>query len=438
MSERLAILGGEPAIRNQHDELFQWPVFGPEEEAAVLELMRKPNFFDNQTVPAFERDFRDWLGVEYVLSESSGTHAVLGALYGVGVGAGDEVIVPTSTYWASAVQVMSLRATIVFADIDPMTLNIDPADLERRITDRTKAIVVVHMLGYPAEMDRIMQIAARHGIKVVEDASHAHGSLYRGRKVGTLADVAAFSLCGKPLAVGEGGILVTDDRTIFDRAVAWGHNFRFNADEVKDPALLRYAGLPLGGITSRMHNLSAAVGRVQLRRYDERMREIDQAMNHFWDLLADLPGIHAHRPPRDSGSTMGGWYCPHAVYRAEELGGLSAARFAEAVRAEGFHTWTRQCIREPLHLHPLFQDADVYREGRPTNAASGRLVPQGRGDLPRAEGARAFTVPPFKRYEPAVIEQYAALFRKVVEQHEQLHEGDRGDETVQVDERGNG
>jgi dTDP-4-amino-4,6-dideoxygalactose transaminase len=423
---------------HENDPLFLWPVFGPEEEAAVTEVLRKPHFFDDRTVPAFEEDFRTWLGTEYVLSESSGTHAVMGALYGVGVGAGDEVIVPTSTYWASAVQVMSLRATVVFADIDPLTLNIDPDDLERRITDRTKAIVVVHMLGYPADMERIMEIAGRHGVKVVEDASHAHGSLYRGRKAGTLADVAAFSLCGKPLAVGEGGMLVTNDRRVFDRAVAWGHNFRFHAGEVKDPSLLRYAGLPLGGVTSRMHNLSAAVGRVQLRHFDERAREIDRAMNYFWDLLEDVPGLHAHRPPADSGSTMGGWYCPHAVYRPEELDGLSAARFVEAVRAEGFHSWTRQCIREPLHLHPLFHDADVYHEGGPTNDASGRTVRQGRGDLPQAENSRAFTVPPFKKYDAEAIERYAAVFRKVAQQHALLHEGDRGDESVETDERGNG
>jgi dTDP-4-amino-4,6-dideoxygalactose transaminase len=441
MTEKPALLGGTPAVdpapADAHEHLFSWPVFGPEEEAAVQNVLRKPNFLDQQTVPAFENDFREWLGTEYVLSESSGTHAVMGALYACGVGAGDEVIVPTSTYWASAVQTMSLRARVVFCDIDPLTLNLDPEDVARKITPRTRAIVVVHMLGYPADMDALMAIANRHGIKVIEDASHAHGSLYRGRKVGTLGHVAAFSLCGKPLAVGEGGMLATDDRALFDRAVAWGHNFRFNSLEVKDPDLLEFAGLPLGGVTSRMHNLSAAVGRVQLRHFDERIAEIDRAMNYFWDLLEGTPGIKAHRPPADSGSTMGGWYCPHAVYRSQELGGLSAARFAEAVRAEGFQTWTRQCIREPLHLHPLFSKADVYHEGRPTNRPAGQ-EPQGRHDLPNAEGAQAFTVPPFRKYQPAVIERYAAMFRKIADNAEALLEGDRGDESVQIDERGNG
>jgi dTDP-4-amino-4,6-dideoxygalactose transaminase len=186
-----------------------------------------------------------------------------------------------------------------------------------------------------------------------------------------------------------------------------------------------------------MHNLSAAVGRVQLRHFDARMAEIDRAMTYFWDLLEGVPGIKAHRPPVGSGSTMGGWYCPHGIFRSEEMGGLSAARFAEAVRAEGFHTWTRQCIREPLHLHPLFSKADVYNEGRPTNLASG-LTPQGPGSLPNAENAQAFTVPPFRKFDAAAIEQYSAMFRKVVDNYESLLEGDLGNESVLIDERGNG
>ena len=435
---RLAILGGSPAIARPADEIFRWPVFGPEEEEAVLEVMRKPSFLDLTTVPAFEREFAEWIGVDYTLTESSGTHAVLGAMFACGVGADTEVIVPTSTYWASAVQAMSLRARIVFADIDPATMNIDPEDFARRITPRTKAVVVVHMLGYPAEMDRICEIAKRHQIRVIEDASHAHGSRYRGRLVGTIGDIAAFSLCGKPLAVGEGGIIATNDRDLWERAVAWGHNFRFNNLEVSSPTLLRFSGLPLGGVTSRMHNLSAAIGRVQLRHYDARMAEIDEAMNYFWDLVGEAPGLVAHRPPQESGSTMGGWYCPHAVYDSAALGGLSAARFVEAVRAEGYHSWTRQCIREPLHPHPLFHEADVYGEGWPTNVGRPESASKPTKHLPQAENARAFTVPPFRRMDLTAIRQYADMFLKVVEHADELHEGDQGDSSVVMDERGNG
>lgn len=435
----LALFGGTPVVDRPADELFRWPVFGKAEEDAVLEILREPDFFNDTVVPAFEREFAEWVGAEYALTESSGTHAVLGALFACGVGKGDEVIVPSLSYWASCVQVMSLKATPVFADVDPATLNISPEDVLRKITPDTRAIVVVHLLGYPVDMDAILEIAQPRGIRVIEDASHAHGSRYRGRMVGTLGDIAAFSLCGKPLSIGEGGIIVTDDRELWERAVAWGHNFRFNEAEVKDPALLEYAGLPLGGVTSRMHNLSGALGRVQLATFDERIAEVDRAMNYFWDLLEDVPGIAAHRPPAGSGSTMGGWYNPHAIYRAEELSGLSAARYVEAVRAEGYQAWTRKCIKDPLHPHPLFHTADVYRDGKPTVIAhASRDTRLGRESLPNAISARAFTVPPFRRFEPAVIERYAEIFRKVSRDHRRLLAGDRGDEAVVVDERGDG
>lgn len=434
----LALLGGDPVVVTPREDLFDWPILGPEEEAAVLATMRKPSYLDFETVPAFESELKDWLGTEYVITESSGTHAVLGAMFACGVGPGDEVIVPGSTYWASCVQAFTLRAKVVFADIDPLTMNLDPADVERKITDRTKAIVVVHLLGYPVDMDAINAVARPRGIKVIEDASHAHGSLYRNRRVGTLGDIAAFSMCGKPLAIGEGGMIATDDPDLHDRALAWGHNFRFHPGEVQSPDLLRYAGLPLGGVTSRMHNLSAAIGRVQLRHFDERIKEIDKAMNHFWDLLADIPGLVAHRPPKDSGSTMGGWYNPHGVYLQEHFGGLSVARFVEAIRAEGYHSWTRICIREPLHTHELFRSADVYGEGVPTNSRRGGAPPQGRGDLPVAESVRALTVPPFRRFDQDAIEMYAAAFRKVADNYKELLPGDRGDESVILDERGNG
>lgn len=438
MSE-LAILGGNPVVTEPREDLFRWPVFGDEEEQAALELLRKPNFFDNQVVPAFEREFASWAGAKYAITESSGTHAVLGALFACGVGTGDEVIVPTCTYWASCVPIFCLKATPVFADIEPHTLNIDPADVERKITNRTKAILVVHILGRPVEMDAIAAIAQPRGISVVEDASHAHGSRYKGRLVGTIGDIGAFSLCGKPLAIGEGGILVTNNRHLFERGLAWGHNFRFNHKEVSDPELLRFAGLPMGGVTSRMHNLSAAVGRVQLKHYNERMTEIDRAMNYFWDLLEGVPGIHSHRPPKDSGSTMGGWYNPHAIYCSAELSGLSAARYVEAVRAEGYYSWTRKCIKDPLHLHPLFHDADVFKDGKPTAIAHAEHDwRQKAGSLPNAEAARAFTVPEFKRFDGGAIEAYAGIFKKVSRCHEELLEGDRGDNSVIVDERGDG
>ncbi len=216
-------------------------------------------------------------------------------MWACGVGRGDEVIVPAFTYWASGLPALNLGATVVFADIDPDTLCLDPNDIEHRITARTKAIVVVHWAGYPAEMDVIMEIAERHGVKVIEDVSHAHGGRYKGRILGTIGNAGCFSLMsGKSFAIGEAGMLVTDNREIFERGLAFGHYARH--DELTIPELVEVAGMPQGGFKYRMHQLSSAMGRVQLRHYDERNAEILKSMNYFWDEIGDVPSVKPHRP----------------------------------------------------------------------------------------------------------------------------------------------
>ena len=273
----------------------------------------------------------------------------------------------------------------------------------------------MHYAGYPADMDPIMDIAERHGIKVIEDVSHAHGGLYKGRLVGTMGYVACFSIMsGKSLAVGEAGIYVTNDREIYERGLAFGHYSRH--DELTIPELAENKGLPFGGFKYRMHQLSSAVGRVQLAHYRERMEEIQRAMNLFWDLLEGVPGIKAHRPPKDSGSTMGGWYAAKGLYRPEEVGGLPVSRFAEAVRAEG--SVCDSGVNIPLHLHPVFNTVDVYGDAKPTRLAfADRDVRQPKGSMPAAESLqdRTFAIPWFKKHRPQTIEQHAAAFRKVAQ-----------------------
>ncbi|MBO3797572.1 MAG: DegT/DnrJ/EryC1/StrS family aminotransferase [Thermoproteota archaeon] len=412
---------------SEHREIFAWPIITGEVEDAVLEVLRAGKMSDIDVTQKFEEEFARWLGVEYALAHNTGTAALHSAMFGVGIGKGDEIICPSITYWASCLQVYSLGGTVVFADIDPETLCIDPKDIERWVTPRTKAIMVVHYLGMPADMDAIMKIAERNGLTVIEDCSHAHGALYKGRMVGTLGDAAGFSLMsGKSLPCGEGGMMTTNDRRVYERAVAFGHyerhGFVLTLEDLK-----RGAGLPWGGYKYRMHQLTSAVGRVQLKHYPMLMAEIDKAMNYFWDLLEGVPGIRSHRPPKDSGSTKGGWYAPHGIYHPEELGGLSVQRFCEAVRAEGAPCYPGCNL--PLHLHPLFNEIDVYNQGRPTriaNSPPGVDVRQPPGSLPVSESVqeRVFTVPWFKHYRPEIIEEYAQAFRKVAENYMDLLPGD--------------
>jgi dTDP-4-amino-4,6-dideoxygalactose transaminase len=425
--EKLALFGGTKAVKQSHEGLFKWPIITGEDEAAAVQVLRDGAMSGTDITRKFEREFADWLDMKYALAFNNGTNSLLGAFYGCGVGVGDEIICPSVTYWASALPAYSLGASVVFAEIDPVTLCLDPNDIEHRITEKTKAIVVVHYLGHPADMDPIMEIAKKHNIKVIEDVSHAQGGYYKGRRVGTIGDVGAMSLmAGKSFAIGEGGIFVTNDMEIYERAIALGHYERYN-QEIQTPYLQPHAGLPLGGYKFRMHQVSSAVGRVQLKYYDERIGEIDKAMNYFWDRLEGVPGLRAHRPAKDSGSTMGGWYATHGHYVPEELGGLSVTRFCEAVRAEGVSIGPGCNL--PLHLHSLQHDADVYGHGKPTIIANAsRDLRQPKGSLPISEGiaARVYSIPWFKHFNTEQIDQYVEAFRKAALQYNDLLADDKG------------
>jgi dTDP-4-amino-4,6-dideoxygalactose transaminase len=427
----LAIRGGPKAVTLDPKDLFRWPIVTREDEEAVLGVLRRGAMSGNDVTIQFEHAFARWLGRPYTLGYCNGTASILGALWACGVGVGDEVICPTTTYWASALPTLGLGATVVFADIEPRTLCLDPRDLEHRITRRTKAIVVVHLYGHPADMDPILRIARRHKVRVLEDCSHAHGGLYKGRRIGTLGDVACFSLMsGKPIATGEAGMLATNDRRLWERAVAFGFYERTGQNRwagaakpcITDPELIPFAGLPLGGFKHRMNQTCSAMGLVQLKHYPKRMAEIQKAINYFWDGVETVPGLRGHRPPKGSRSTMGGWYIPMGFYDPEQFGGLPVGKFAEAVKAEGC-----PCVggigNGPLHLHPVFQRADIYGHGKPTVIANARRdVRQGPGSLPVAESraATTFFAPYFRHYRPRVLNQYIAAVRKVAAHYREL------------------
>ena len=433
MSE-LALFGGPKAVTyvgtGKHDgsDMFKWPIVTQEDENAVLAVLRRGGMSGTDVTKEFEKEYCAWSGSKYALGTCNGTAALLAAMYGCGVGRGDEVICPSITYWASCTAAYSLGATVVFADNDMQTLCLDPRKLEAKITPRTKAIIVVHYLCHPADMDAIMEIANRHGVKVIEDVSHAQGGLYKGRKLGTIGDAAGTSLmAGKSFAIGEAGILQTDNREIYERAIALGTYERYTAADTTTEALKPYCGLPMGGYKHRMHQLSSAMGRVQLKYYDDRCIEIRKAINYFWDLLEGVPGIRAHRVDESTGSNMAGWYEPHGLYVPEELGGLSVTRFCEALMAEG--VYAEPGCNAALHSHALFQNCDVFGDGKPTRIANADYdVRKMDTDLQNAEitGAHTYCVPWFKHYWPEVIEQYANAYRKVCTHYKELLPGDPG------------
>ena len=429
----LAIKGGAPASkpeRWQDNPSMRWPVYTEEDEAAIVDVLRKRKMSGTDITKRFEKAYAEYVGAKHVLGYCSGTASISAAMWACGVGAGDEVIAPSLTYWATCAAAMSLGAAVNFADIDPDTLCIDPKDIEHRIGPNTRAIIVVHYLGYPADMDAIMEIARRHGVKVIEDASHSHGCMYKGRMTGTIGDIAGQSMMtGKSFGIGEAGVIITDDQMLYERCISYGHYERtgvannFNSSErfITDPGLIHFAGVPIGGRKDRMNQWCSALGLVQLKYFAERMKGIEEAMQYFADEMDKLPGLRVHRPAKDSGLTKGAWYSPTCHYAPEELDGLPVNDFIAAMAAEGLPVGPLGNF--PLHTHPVFTEADVFHQGRPTALAFGqRDVRQGRGALPVAEAAasRSFRYPRFTKLDKPEIDAFVAAIRKVVENRGEL------------------
>lgn len=425
--KKLAILGGEPVFKKEDvpiERLFKWPIITEEDENAAMEVIRQNKFSGTDITEKFEREFADYLGSEYAIAYCNGTMSLSAAMFAIGLGEGDEIICPTKTYWGSVSQAINFGASAVFCNINEM-LSIDPDDIERCITKKTKAIVVVHYLGYPCDMDKIMAIAKKHNLKVIEDVSHAQGGLYKGKRLGTFGDVGAMSLMsGKSFAAGELGILVTSDREVYERAMAFGHYDRNNEKYITETDNLKdYFHIALGGAKGRANQVCSAIARVQLKYYDERCAEIRKAMNYFWDLLEGLPGIRAIRVDESTGSNMAGWYAANGAYMPEELNGLSVDRFAEAVSAELGNFGCSYNANFCLHTHKFFKTFDYYNRGVPSRIAfSDRDVREEDDACKRSEKMYSFSVPWFKHYDKEWIEKFAQAYRNVVENHMQLVE----------------
>ena len=403
-------------MKAQDEGLFHWPIVNDAMRAAQAQVLETGNMSGTDIARRFEASFASWQERKYALSHNNGTNALNAAMFAVGLGPGDEIICTSVTYWASCTGALALGAAVVFCDIDPDTLQMDPASLEAHITPRTKAIMVVHYMAHPAPMDEIMAIARKHGLKVIEDVSHAQGGHYKGRKLGTFGDVAAMSLMScKSFAIGEGGMLVTDDAEIFKRAVIFGHYDRI-VDVCTDEEMEGPKNIPWGGLKNRMHQTSAAIGLEQLKKHDAEIAEIDRAMKYFWKGISDIPGISMIYP-KEEGSDKAGWYASRFLYDAAAFGGISNVTFCEALNAEACGGFSFGC-NMPLHFSSVFFDIDIYGHGRPTASA---FLPDGvdlraeTGALPNAErvNMRVLGEPWFKHDDHAKIDPYVEAVRKV-------------------------
>jgi len=318
----------------------QYQALKPEIDRAIAHVLDRTDFILGEEVRRFEKEFAAYCQANYAVGLDSGTSALELGLRALGIGAGDEVLVPANSFIASALAVSFTGATPVFVDVDPATYNIDVQQLAQHITPRTKAIMPVHLYGQPAEMDAITEVAERYGLFVIEDACQAHGARYKGRRVGSIGHVAAFSFYpGKNLgAYGDGGALVTNDPQIADRA----RMMRNYGQREK------YHHLCMGW-NRRLDTLQAAVLRVKLRYLDEW-----NALRRRWAALYDqlLQDCDVIRPVASSP----GEHVYHLyVIQVEERDRLQAHLAANGI-ATGIH------YPIPIHLQPVYT-ALGYRVG---------------------------------------------------------------------------
>lgn len=321
----LAIDGGTPV---RTDGIGQWPVFGREEEDLLLQALRSGVWgsIDGTFVKQFEREFADLQDARHGVSTVNATMGLSVALKAVGIGAGDEVLVPPYTFIATASAALMLGAIPVFVDVDPETLLIDPALIDAAITPRSKAIVPVHHGGSPADMDGVMDAARRHGLRVVEDAAQAHGAAWRGRPVGAIGDVGVFSFqSSKPINAGEGGMMTTDDAEIAELLWSYRNVGRRTGGEWYEHVRI--------GWNLRMTEFQAAVLLGQMHRFPDQQAQRTEAAAYLEAGLADIPGVAPVKVPE--GVTAHSWYTYHWRWLGAADGGLPKKEFARALQAEG-------------------------------------------------------------------------------------------------------
>lgn len=363
--EQLAIRGGPRTVRSRLPLQMAQVGRGLRRSLDLLGILPwtlrgKTSIADGSgPIAAFEREFCRFTGARHALVMNSGTAALHSAYFAAGVGPGTEVIVPSYTWSASATPILQCGAVPVFCDIDPQTLTADPRDIERRITERTRAICVVHIWGNPAPMDRIVEIARAHDLVVVEDCSHAHGARYRDRAVGTWGHVGCFSLqASKSVDGGELGVAVTDDPVVYDHMLLLGHPYLIRH---KQEAKTFDVGDMSLGVKYRPHLFGVCLARSSLGRLPRRNQRASRAWRILCAELAGVPGIRPQEEAPDA--ERGGYYAFVFRYEGAELGGPSTEDFVAAVRAEGAPLDLDQFHDVLLHRSPLFSTLDRRRLG---------------------------------------------------------------------------
>lgn len=342
-----ALLGGNPVFNK---EWPKWPQWIPgEDEKRVIEVLRSGTWSRKDVVTEFEKKWAEKTGAKRCLTVVNGTNALTVSLIENNIGAGDEVLVPSYTFIATPVSVLTAGAMPVFIDTHPDTFQMDVSKIEQKITPATKAIMPVHLAGLPADMESIMKIAAKHNLIVIEDACQAHLAEINHKKVGTFGHAGCFSFQNsKNLPIGEGGAIISDDEAFIDRCYAY-HNFGSGYGSVKPRE--KESGFLIRGNKLRLTEYQAAIGLSQMKRIEE---QTDRRSESAEILNAELPKISGITPVQlEKNVTRGAYHLYPFRYHKEAFGGLPRSRFIAALNAEGVTCYGGY---EPLNTMPYLED----------------------------------------------------------------------------------
>jgi dTDP-4-amino-4,6-dideoxygalactose transaminase len=353
IAEALALDGGTPVRESRLP--FHRPCIEEDEIAEVVDTLRGGWLTTGPRTKRFEREFAEYVGAQHAVAVNSATAAMHLALEAIGLQAGDEVIIPAYTFTATGEVVMYFGARPVLVDVDAVTLNIDPAAVEAAITEKTKAIIGVDLAGTPIDYDALRAICNRHGLILISDAAHAMPARYKGKLVGTLADITAFSFyVTKPLATGEGGMLVTDNAAWAERAQIMSlHGMSHDAWKRHTAEGSWFYEVVAPGFKYNMTDVAAALGLRQLTKQDRFRAERAAIATHYSGAFSETPEVEAPTVPDDVETA---W---HLYLLRLNLDRLTAdrAKVIEALGAEGIGTSVHFI---PLHLHPAYRDRYAY------------------------------------------------------------------------------
>lgn len=325
---------------------------------AVVEVLKSDYLTTGPKIAEFEGMVADYVGVKYAVAISNGTSALHAACFAAGIGKGDEVITTPLTFAASANCVFYCGGTPVFADVDPKTYNIDPADIERKITSNTKAIIAVHLAGQPCDMDAIHKIARKHNLLVIEDGAHALGSEYKGKKVGSLSDMTTFSFHPvKPITTGEGGMIVTDNEGFYQKLMLFrGHGITRDENLMtRNDGPWFYQQLDLG-FNYRITDIQCALGCSQMKKLDRFLKRRKEIVSRYNKAFADCENIVT---PYQLPDTESGWH----LYIIQ-VKNYDRRKVFEQLRKKGIAVNVHYI---PVYMHPYYQEHG-YKEVHCKNA----------------------------------------------------------------------